>query len=182
MPGPRPTAAELRSHATFTALMWALSYPGRPQPLPDGGAPAMPLIAEALVDLETSWFTNDPDLRAALARTGGMARPVTEALYQFYPALDGAALDALAAAPAGSDLYPDESATLVIGCALGAGPALRLRGPGIPDVATLRVGGLPAAFWPLRAQVCRFPLGWDVLLVAGRQVVGLPRTTRIEVL
>jgi len=35
--------------------------------------------------------------------------------------------------------------------------------------------------WTLREQICRFPLGWDTLLVAADRVLGLPRTTQIEV-
>ncbi len=38
----------------------------------------------------------------------------------------------LARAPVGTYQYPDESATLVVGCALGAGRELRLSGPGVP--------------------------------------------------
>jgi len=45
----------------------------------------------------------------------------------------------------------------------------------------IRLASIPDPFWALRAQICRYPLGWDVLLVAGDRVVGLPRTTQIEV-
>jgi alpha-D-ribose 1-methylphosphonate 5-triphosphate synthase subunit PhnH len=152
MAGPRMTEAEALNQATFAALMWALSYPGRPR-----------------------------DLARRLARTGGRARPADSAAYQFYPALDDAALSDIARAPTGTYRYPDESATLVLACGLGAGRELRLSGPGVLDQAALRVGGVPDALWELRAQACHFPLGWDIFLVAGRQVVGLPRTTTIEV-
>jgi alpha-D-ribose 1-methylphosphonate 5-triphosphate synthase subunit PhnH len=180
MTTPRMTEIEARNHATFTALMWALSYPGRPQPLPENGDAAA-TVGAALLDLETSYFTPDAALDALLARMGARRRGPGEARYQFYPALGAEELGLLAAAPLGSYAYPDDSATLVVGCELGRGARLRLRGPGVDGEVELRVGGLPAEFWEHRAAAIRYPLGWDVFLVAGRSVVGLPRTTAVEV-
>jgi alpha-D-ribose 1-methylphosphonate 5-triphosphate synthase subunit PhnH len=48
-------------------------------------------------------------------------------------------------------------------------------------VTDLWVDSIPETFWALREQTCRYPLGWDVLLVSNDRVAGLPRTTRIEV-
>jgi alpha-D-ribose 1-methylphosphonate 5-triphosphate synthase subunit PhnH len=172
--------AEARQHAAFTAMMWALSYPGRPQRLPAGGLAAFALIGATLVDLETGYYTPDPELAAALARTGGQAMPPGRAPYQLYPRLDEVGLAAIAAAPAGTYLDPDLGATLVIGCALDEGPALSLAGPGIRRPLTIRVGGVPRGLWALRSAAT-YPLGWDILLVAGDQLVGLPRTTAVEV-
>jgi alpha-D-ribose 1-methylphosphonate 5-triphosphate synthase subunit PhnH len=174
------TRAEVRQHAAFTALMWALSYPGRPQRLPDAGPAAFALVGATLVDLETGYFTPDDALAAALARTGGQPLSPARAPYQFYPRLDDAGLAALALAPAGTYLDPDLGATLVLGCRLGAGAALTLVGPGVQRPIALRVGGLPPALWELRAAH-RYPLGWDLLLLDGDQLVGLPRTTAVEV-
>src|SRR5579859_3667690 len=121
MDTPPMTASEIHSHATWTALLWAISYPGRPRQLPAQDLHAFQAIAEALIDLETSYYVAMPELEAILARTGGRARPAAEALYQFYPVLSPEALATVQAAPVGSYLYPDESATLVIGCTLGDG-------------------------------------------------------------
>jgi alpha-D-ribose 1-methylphosphonate 5-triphosphate synthase subunit PhnH len=181
MDSPLQSAAEERAHQTFTALMWALSQPGQTQPLPASGLAAFATIAEALVDLETSYCTNDADLQRMLASTGARARSPSVAMYQFYPMLTVADVPVLVDTPCGTYSYPDESATLVIGCALGIGRRLRLHGPGIAGVIELLVGHIPHTFWPLREQVCRYPLGWDILLVAHDRVVGLPRTTQIEV-
>jgi alpha-D-ribose 1-methylphosphonate 5-triphosphate synthase subunit PhnH len=181
MAQPSMTTVEARTHATFTALMRALSYPGRVFRLPADGIGAFDAIVAALVDLETSYYTDHAALGRLLASTGGRARPIEAAMYQFYPTLGEAALSLLKDAPIGTYSYPDESVTLMIGCALGAGQALRLAGPGIAGVEHLWVDGIPETFWALREQVCRYPLGWDILLVSGDQVAGLPRTTRIEV-
>jgi alpha-D-ribose 1-methylphosphonate 5-triphosphate synthase subunit PhnH len=174
--------ADARQHATFTALMWALSYPGRATRLPAAGPDALALIGETLVDLETGFFTPDADLAARLARTGGHSLPAASAPYQFYPSLGLSELDLLAAAPVGSYADPDLGATLVIGCVLGQGARLRLSGPGIAGDCEVLVGGLPADLWALRAATVRAPLGWDLFLVADSAVLGLPRTTAVEVL
>jgi alpha-D-ribose 1-methylphosphonate 5-triphosphate synthase subunit PhnH len=181
MATPTLTPHEARTHHTFTALMWVLSYPGRVHTLPDAGMAAFIAIGEALVDLETSYFTPDVVLSQQLAHTGARAGSTSTAMYQFYPALRAADLDALEAAPVGTALAPDEAATFVIGCMLGTGVRLRLHGPGIDGASELLVDGIPQAFWSLREQACRYPLGWDVFLVAHDQVVGLPRTTKLEV-
>lgn len=178
---PAMSVAEARAQTTFTALMWATSQPGQAYALPSGGLAAFSAIADALIDLETSYSTDHPELQQLLARSGARAQPAHAAMYQFYPQLNAATLALLGDAPAGTYSYPDESATLIIGCALGTGCRLRLRGPGIATVIELWIDGIPAAFWTLREQICRFPLGWDTLLVAGDRVLGLPRTTQIEV-
>ncbi len=177
---PVMSPGEAAQHAAFTALLWALSYPGRPQSLPAGAQAAFRLIGATLLDLETGYFTPDPPLATALAATGGRALPPHQAPYHFYPSLDAAGLDLLATAPLGTYSDPDRGATIVIGCQLGAGPALTFSGPGVRTPLTLRAAGLPPALWALRNRAV-YPLGWDLLLVAGDQVVGLPRTTRLEV-
>jgi alpha-D-ribose 1-methylphosphonate 5-triphosphate synthase subunit PhnH len=175
------TDSEARNHATFQALMWALSHPGRAQILPGDASRALVHIAAALLDLETSCFSPDPSLAREIGRTGARALPPSQAAYQFFPELRAADLDLLRHAPAGTYVAPDEAATLVLGCELGRGRRLRLRGPGIQREAELQVGGLPEPFWELRAAAIRYPLGWDVLLVSGGRVIGLPRTTVVEV-
>jgi alpha-D-ribose 1-methylphosphonate 5-triphosphate synthase subunit PhnH len=102
-------------------------------------------------------------------------------MYQFYPTLTEHDQDALRQAPIGTYEVPDQAATLVIGCGLESGTRLRLIGPGINGSTELRVSDLPRWFWPLRAERIRYPLGWDVFLVGGDRVVGLPRTTTVEV-
>ena len=63
----------------------------------------------------------------------------------------------------------------------GIPAALRLSGPGIAGTAQLAVGGVDPAFWPLRARAA-YPLGWDLFLVGEGEVVGIPRSTLVEVI
>jgi alpha-D-ribose 1-methylphosphonate 5-triphosphate synthase subunit PhnH len=163
------------------ALMWATSYPGRVQRLPATGLAAFAAIGEALVDLETSYHCADPELAPLLAQTGGRPLPVAEAAYLFYVWLAADKLDEVAQAQVGSFAEPHLAATLILGCNFGSGQRLTLQGPGVAGTLELQVGGLPAAWWELRARSINFPLGWDCFLLAGDQLIGLPRTTIVEV-
>ena len=171
-----PDAVELRSNATFEALMWALSRPGDSQDMPEPGFAA---IVETLVDLECSAFADDPALRAQIAATGALvATDISQADHVFLSSLEAAQIAGLRC---GSALYPDDGATLVAAVRHGTGHRVRLSGPGIKGahVATL---GVPPAFWAMRAMLCAYPEGFDMLLVDGRSVIGIPRSTQVEVL
>jgi alpha-D-ribose 1-methylphosphonate 5-triphosphate synthase subunit PhnH len=174
---PPYTASEAQARETFLAMMHALSRPGTIMALPatDGGPLAA--IGEALLDLETSFHTPDAALGERLARTGALAQPASHANYLFFPALDVAALEAMRAARIGSALRPDESATIIVGCAFAAGARFRWAGPGIPGERQVWLGGVHNGLWPLRASA-RYPLGWDIFFVDGARVIGLPRTTQ----
>src|SRR5258708_4807298 len=111
---PLYTAAEAQSRETFLALMWALSYPGRVYQLPDG-VQAFQLIAETLLDLETSYFTPDETLQPILATTGAHARQAGDAAYHFYQQITETTLSHVRQASVGTMLYPDTAATLVMG-------------------------------------------------------------------
>jgi alpha-D-ribose 1-methylphosphonate 5-triphosphate synthase subunit PhnH len=179
---PPYTAQEARARETFLALMGSLSYPGRIHSLPASGNDAFAAIAEALLDLETSYSAaSDPDLLSMLARTGARALPPETAAYHFHQRVDAATLTMIDKASAGTLLYPDQSATLILGAQIGVGVALTLKGPGIKGAPQIVIGGIPAAFWSARARACQFPLGWDIFLVDGASVIGLPRSTTIEI-
>jgi alpha-D-ribose 1-methylphosphonate 5-triphosphate synthase subunit PhnH len=173
---PAYTQAEAAQHATFTALMGALSFPGRAYDLPAGDA--FDLIADALLDLETSAYTPVGKLAERLALTGARLLSPDVAAYHFYPSgsLD---LATVAQAHTGDMLYPDTAATLVIGCDfhLGDEPTHIWTGAGIQGAHHTALT-LPDEFWGIRARAA-YPLGWDVFLTDGRRVVGLPRTTRV---
>ncbi len=173
------TAEEAAHRETFLALMWALSYPGRAQTLPS----REPLVAigVALLDLETSYYTPNSALDSLLRQTTALPAPIASADYIFYPALTAADLDTLRQASIGDMLFPDRAATLILGCSFdNVGITLKLSGPGIKASTTVRVGGLPIAFWQLREQSRCYPLGWDIFLVDGDQVIGIPRSSTLE--
>lgn len=180
---PTFTMAESQSRQTFLALMWALSYPGRAQTLPDGITmyPAnLVTIGWALLDVETTFFTPDPLLAAELRRTTAVPAPAAAAHYHFYPDLADESLAALEQAPLGNMLYPDASATVIIGCTVGQGEPFVMSGPGIQGETAVNLHQIPARFWELRRAANQYPLGWDIFLVDGPTVIGLPRTTLVQ--
>ena len=183
MTAPFFTEQEARTRTTFMGLMWALSAPGQPQSLIDvQSTPYHPylLIAEALLDLETSYYTDVPQLAPLLDRTTARAESADRAEYLFLPNVTD--LTPIRQASIGDMLFPDRAATLILGCQFGTGTRLGLSGPGIRGQISISVGGLPAEFWALRLQMRHYPLVWDILLVSTEnQVIGLPRSTALEI-
>lgn len=178
---PVPDAFEARTNATFEALMWALSRPGSVQVLP---APGMAGIAEALVDRECRVFCDDPRLADVISGLGAARADLALADHCFVSlaAGFGANPDRLALVATGSALYPDDGATVVAEARFGTGQRLRLTGPGIETLAEVALEGVAPGFWALRAALCRYPAGFDLFLIDGARVIGLPRSTTIEVL
>ncbi len=189
-PHSQSTPAEAMARATFQTLLAALSNPGRIFTLP-GIAPSTQeschQIGLTLLDLETSFFTSDHLLRRNLEQSGARFLIASSASYLFFPESDAfeamarQTIDIIAYATVGTMADPDEGATVIVACRLGQGQALRLRGPGIAHAIELRVNGLPVEFWQLRAAKINYPLGIDLFLVDGGQLVGLPRTTTVEI-
>ena len=175
---PAPDAAETRDNATFDAILAALSRPGTLHRLPAPG-PA-PLVA-ALLDRECRAFADTAQVAEMLRRAGATLVPPDLADHLFLSLDSAPALDRLARVATGDALYPDEGATVVVPVRFGEGPALRLTGPGIETDARLRPGGLHPGLWPLRAGLCRYPFGIEIILLDGDRIAALPRSTTVEV-
>jgi alpha-D-ribose 1-methylphosphonate 5-triphosphate synthase subunit PhnH len=190
MVSPVFTATEARLHGTFSALLWSLSNPGRIERLLDEAQDPIVAIGEALVDLETTYYSPEPSLASRLERTGSRWAPPHRARYHFYPTLLSDDLTSLEVAPTGTYTYPDDSATIVVGCSLYdpdllatvAVTRVRLTGPGVREATILAIAGVPDEIWSVRERVIRYPLGWDLFLVSDNRVVGVPRTSTAEVL
>ena len=177
------------AQATFRAVLTAMSEPGRivsldltlETPPPLGIAAAA--VALSLLDGDTPLWCDPASRAAASSLRFHTGAPVVDAPERARFALitDTGALPSLAAFDAGSDEYPDRSASLIVAvAAFGTGETLVLRGPGIPDTRSLAVAGLPVGFrgeW--RANHARFPRGIDVILTAGTQLACLPRSVEI---
>ncbi|MHB1104529.1 MAG: phosphonate C-P lyase system protein PhnH [Devosia sp.] len=168
---------DARAAATFDALMWALSEPGRFRDLPEPGF--FPLAA-ALIDRECTFHAGDEALAARILGLGGIAAPLEMAEFVFTSLDDADTLPARLYP--GDAIYPDTSATLIAPATFGAGTRLALTGPGIRTRHEVEIAGIEPAFWFARAATLRYPLGFDIFLVDGVRVIGLPRTTEIEVL
>jgi alpha-D-ribose 1-methylphosphonate 5-triphosphate synthase subunit PhnH len=82
----------------------------------------------------------------------------------------------------GSAESPESSTTLLIEVtSFEAGPALQWSGPGLREPMTVHVAGLTDRFWhQWHENWASFPQGVDVIFCCENQVMGLPRTTRVQ--
>ena len=182
----------LQSQTAFRAIMDALAQPGTPQNLVTPHSishrlsPQLASIMLTLCDHDTPVWLDDT-LRgdtavleflsfhtgAPIVREPGRAGFAIASGADHLPAFDRFNL--------GTQEYPDRSTTIVLAVpSLSGGETLVLRGPGIKDHCHINPAGLPGDFvaqWA--ANRALFPRGIDLLLVAGDQIMGLPRSTRI---
>lgn len=181
------------AQAVFRAVMNAMARPGSIQALPVAAEappplqPAAAAIALSLLDSETRvWL--DPGL-ATVQEVGAWLRFHTGTTLTTAPGeagfaliSDPAHLPPLGAFAQGEEDYPDRSATLILQLAgLDGGPALLLTGPGLAAPARIAPHPVPADLAErCRANRARFPLGVDILLVAGAELAALPRSVRVS--
>ncbi|MBP0595523.1 phosphonate C-P lyase system protein PhnH [Paraburkholderia sp. LEh10] len=95
---------------------------------------------------------------------------------------DASMLTPLSSFALGEPETPEQSVTLIIRVdSLTQGLPVVLDGPGIEHTHTIAPSGLPERFWRERAELAPlFPCGIDCYLVCGDTLIGLPRTTRVE--
>ncbi|MFC5391930.1 phosphonate C-P lyase system protein PhnH [Bosea vestrisii] len=180
-----------QSQGAFRALLAALSEPGLACDLGDAVAPPAGLEPATAVALLTLADYETPVWLPAALRdgpAGAWLRFHCGATLVEYPAraafavIDGAVAEPkLTAFNAGDDQFPDRSTTVLVQCAgLAGGDAVTLAGPGIPGQRSIAPTGLRPGFWTeVEDNAALYPLGVDLLLVHGAQVLGLPRSTQI---
>ena len=180
------------SQRIFRGVLEAMSHPGRVVSVADTGDEAGPLHAAAravclaLVDFETPlWLdaaARTPEVVEHLRFHCGCPIVDEPGRARFALVADRARMPELDVFDAGTDEYPDRSATLIVQVtSLVEGVGRRLTGPGIPEAARLAAEGLPPGFWDgVRANHARFPRGVDLLLTSGPRLAALPRSTRVE--
>jgi alpha-D-ribose 1-methylphosphonate 5-triphosphate synthase subunit PhnH len=191
------------AQGVFRAVLDALARPGRLRgvgsrlaPSADASVAARATLL-ALADATTSvWLQSAlPEVASALRfHTGAplLSGEAELANAQFALLTDPTRCPALERFAFGTAESPEHAATLIVdvptlraghdGHGSADGLRLRLRGPGIATHSDVTVGGLDAAFWQARAALApRFPAGLDLLVTAGETVLGLPRTTHVEI-
>lgn len=172
----------------FRAILAAMAEPGTVHVLgasiepPSCLTPAAATALLALADHDTPiWL--QPQLAdgagylrfhtgAPLARARAAAR---------FAVVDGAGNPELSTFDQGEDRYPDRSATVIIQCAgLTGGKAVELAGPGIRGRRTIAPRGISGGFWvDVADNGSRYPLGVDLMLAAGPEIMCLPRSIRV---
>ena len=179
-----------QSQQIFRQVLTALSEPGTrltlaPLASPGGIHSAAYQICLALLDADTSLWVADtlatPALLSSLRFHCGC--PITPER--------GSATFALSTPDAIGDLdgfcqgtheYPDRSTTVIVQVnnLHNTGP-WQLSGPGINGSRQVGIEGLEGNWlaW-LQANRAAYPLGVDLLLTDGNSLMGLPRTTNVE--
>jgi alpha-D-ribose 1-methylphosphonate 5-triphosphate synthase subunit PhnH len=180
------------AQAIFRAVMNAMARPGTIEPCnmdpqaPEPFSTAQGAIALTLCDHDTPvWLS--PRLATASVKgwmafhTGAdMAQSMASAQFAFFD--QGDAIPDFCGFAAGSQDYPDRSATLILALpALSGGPELVARGPGINGERTISPQGLPGDFekrWASNHNL--FPRGIDLILCSGTDIMCLPRSVRLQ--
>jgi alpha-D-ribose 1-methylphosphonate 5-triphosphate synthase subunit PhnH len=183
----------LQAQSVFRLVLDAMARPGRIKTLSDN-APTAPAplddagfaLALTLLDFETpAWLDPKlaaPDVVESLRFHCGC--PIAEQAGAAAFALigDASALPSFSVFDHGTPDYPDRAATLIVQAeGIAEGEGWTLTGPGIDGETGLRVLGLPGDFtgrWAANANA--YPNGIDMIITVGRQLVCLPRTTKIE--
>jgi alpha-D-ribose 1-methylphosphonate 5-triphosphate synthase subunit PhnH len=181
----------LSAQSTFRSVMNAMARPGTVQRItasagaPDGMMHGTAATALMLFDHDTPIWLDGAMSTADVAKwlkfhTGA---PIVDD-----PAIAGFALigeprnlPALDRFAFGSSEYPDRSTTLILQVdSLSRGAAYELCGPGIDGATALTASIEPRdLFARLAVNTTLFPRGIDVVLVAGEEIVAIPRTTRV---
>lgn len=181
------------SQTTFRVLLSALSEPGTVHAMPvavkgpDPLGRALTAAVLTLADLETPvWFDAADEVAARrvahyLSFHCGCACTDVPTAAAFALVTQPLQMQ-LADFAQGSMAYPDRAAMVLVQVAsLFDGPRRILSGPGIRSAHALQVAGLPDDFdeqW--RANGAGFPTGVDLVFCCGDEIIGLPRTTRID--
>lgn len=188
------------SHRVFKVLFEALSRPGQLTALGSDRtlveSPAL-LVALALADIDVRVHVLAPtgshagshasDWSDAIHATTGATRSSLEAA-ELVVALRPPTPDEIRSLRRGSADAPELGARLAVACTRLADTdgevIVSLRGPGVPEARRVAFDGVPVEVLETLASVnLAFPAGVDTFFVADDGiVVGLPRTSRIEIM
>lgn len=184
----------LQSQTVFRTIMDAMARPGTILPLQTDAKPPMPLmpltgaILCTLADADTPlWLdgklTDDQTIADWLTFHVSAPYAAEPASAAFAVIANPEKLPPLEVFSAGTQEYPDRSATLIIQVEkISANGDWSLNGPGIKTTASLGVKPISPLFasnWSDNHKL--YPRGVDVILVSANAVACLPRTTTITV-
>lgn len=178
----------LNSQSAFRQIMNAWARPGQTACIDEITAAPLGLdIASAafaltLVDQDTQvWLSADTAICKDWLRFHcgcPVAEQAKDAAFAFARAAE---IQDLQLFNTGDAVVPDQGATLVLRAdAIGEGQTLRLEGPGIQGDRRVKISGVADGLWHTRASLAPlFPAGLDLVLTSQRNLVCIPRTTKI---
>ena len=178
------------SQAAFRVILAAMAEPGTigtfapRHAVPQGLMPATATWLLTLADYETPVFMPEAWQQGEAGNwlrfhCGAPAADAGDAAFAILPVADLTALPG--PFRAGNEMFPDQATTLILQLpALTGGASLEMSGPGIPVTRQIAPLGLPDDFPAIWAANHRlYPLGVDLILVSGHQIMGLPRSARL---
>ena len=170
------------AQSCFRAILNAFSTPGHPVPLPVGLTPPPGLSAACASVLLT---LADTHTKVALPKgspaqswlTFHTGAPVAEiGIADFCVATSPPPLASLRQ---GTDAEPENSATLILEVEQFSGSAIQLSGPGLKEAVTVSLPLNSSFLADWHSQTDKAPLGVDIILCAGNQILALPRSLQI---
>lgn len=168
-----------RQQLAFRQLLDAFAYPGRLCEL-DCSTDALSLLLATLADGSVTLADPHTRISSDVWRRLG-AREAAAEVSQFIVMPGGRMPDFRPML--GSLENPEQGATVILLTdGFNRGHTLHLSGPGIENQSRLCVSGVDPAWWTLRSQWnTAFPLGIDMILISGKQLAAIPRTTHIAI-
>ncbi|MBE1425030.1 alpha-D-ribose 1-methylphosphonate 5-triphosphate synthase subunit PhnH [Desulfomicrobium macestii] len=187
------TRPVFESQGTFRVILEAMSRPGTLVPLPVqaegpvGWSGSMTSVVLTLCDMETPvWLDaacNTEEALRFLRFHCGCPLTDTPAKASFAVLAQPGRMPSLETFSLGSVEYPEKSTTVLLTSDFSndVGEAARISGPGVDGEGRIPLSWLPAGFTRMWRDNSRlFPRGVDLILVGKDQVVGLPRTLKLE--
>lgn len=168
----------------YRSILEAMSRPGRIQNIAfsQSDSDAMTAILATLLDGEVS--LSDPDKLLNVDDWAMLQASKAEPGFADYIVCSGSNTPDFEPKQ-GTLSSPEYSATLLLQVeSLTSGSSrMRLHGPGVETAEEVSVSGL-SEDWLTRREdwVYAFPLGVDMILVAKDEIIGLPRTTRLDMI
>ena len=167
----------------FRAVMNAMARPGQVQEVldvipPQGLSPAAASVALTLFDRETSIYIGKDFQTPAIKDwlTFHTNAPFVAAAEADFALGTWDDLLPLTQYSVGTAEFPDRSATLIVDGEDWNGITARLSGPGLKEPLCAQLPALE----PLQLNSALFPLGCDFIFTCCSEVVGLPRSTKLE--
>lgn len=180
------------AQTTFRNLLEALANPGSQRQIaslaeaPGALSPACASACLTLLDLETQvWLqpTLEEEVKNWLRFHTGCRFTIEPQTADFAIINNCLSMPSLSVFNQGTDEEPEASTTLLVQVEnFESGHSVKLTGPGIKSEQVLTVQGLSSCFWEdLTNNVHKYPLGVDIFLFTRDTVIGLPRTTRVNI-
>jgi alpha-D-ribose 1-methylphosphonate 5-triphosphate synthase subunit PhnH len=177
-----PPSIEMLNRFNFRACLEALARPGRPKEIgPVFGSHLLGIASSLLYSKIRYYYQgSSTDFHLIESMTGAIPSTPETSNYLF---ADAPSLALWEQAYPGSIEQPETSATCIFCCREKQKTAVVLRGPGIKETESLDLPLDGEFIDALMGKKPTFPLGADLFLLDRKgYVIGLPRTTQIEVL